>query len=164
MLKIGRFMFIRIVTVVAAVFLTLVGMVIQYAVRTTQLTREVEANYGRSVAELTSYMNDITSAITKGIYVSTKEQITRLSSKLLMQASGATSCLAELPVEGGVLEKVNKFLSQASAYAISLSEKVSKNQKVSKEETETLYTLLDYSKTITEELNKICLLYTSRCV
>lgn len=109
-------------------------------------------NYRRSIEDLSTSADNITSTLSKGIYCGTPDMLRKLSVKLWNEASNAKVALAQLPIEEVELENTYKFLSQVGNYALAISEKAEKGQVLSEEEYKNLEALYEYSKKFSENM------------
>ncbi len=136
-------------------FLALFGFSQYTRARNLEYARTNE--YNRVFAELTEYVDDLEITLLKGQVVSTANEMTKLSADLYGQASAAKANLALLPLEGRQLEKTSEFLSQVGEYAICLSDKVTRGEKLTEKEMKTMRSLTGYAGKLKEGLDKMLL-------
>ncbi len=108
----------------------------------------VTAGHRRAFTELVSYVNDIETELTKATITSDKQIAASLAEKVWMYSAFAKENLGLLPVSVVQMDKTSDFLSQVGDYTYSISKK----QSVTDDEIKQAVTLLDYSKTLSEEL------------
>lgn len=128
--------------------------VVQYR-RAEKLAYYQDIEYNRVFYELTQYVDDLEISLLKGQVVSSAEQMTKLSADLYGQASAAKANLALLPIKGQTLSKTSEFLSQVGEYSVCLSDKMSRGEKLTKEEIETMQDLLKYAQTLKSGLDEM---------
>ncbi|MBE6837862.1 MAG: germination protein YpeB [Ruminococcus sp.] len=143
---------IRIISFTVAVTLALVIRNFQLMCENAKTTTALENNYHRAIEDLSESANNITNTLSKGIYCGTPEMMQKLSVKLWNDASNAKVALAQLPMEELQLQNTYKFLSQVGNYALSISEKAEKGEKLSNEEYTNLKSLYDYSKNFSRSM------------
>lgn len=104
-----------------------------------------EHTYLQSAEDLYTYLSSIDSTLTKGAYCASPEMLSTLSSLLWRDAGFAKNSLAALPIDYFELGNTYKFISQVGDFAVSLSKKVSRGEKMSEEDAQTLQTMKQYS-------------------
>lgn len=141
---------------ILAVLLVITGVfaMLQY-LRAQKLAYYQDTEYNRIFYELTQYVDDLEISLLKGQVVSTPEQMAKLSADLYGQASAAKANLALLPVKGRTLAKTSEFLSQVGEYSICLSDKMTRGEEITKEETETMQDLLKYAQVLKGGLDEM---------
>ena len=144
------------VVVVLSLLLALVGVfgIVQYK-RAEKLAYFRDIEYNRVFYELTQYVDDLEISLLKGQVVSSGQQMQKLSSDLYGQASAAKANLALLPLKGQTLSKTSEFLSQVGEYATCISDKMTKGEEITEEETQTMQELLKYARTLKTGLDKM---------
>lgn len=113
---------------------------------------QLEAGYMRAVDELTSYLEDLHTDLTKSMYTGTPLQLSKLSSRIYQQAGLAKNSLEQIPTSGMNLSNTYKFLSQAGDYALSLAHKTAAGEPLSNEERASLKQLDNYCQSMKEQL------------
>ncbi len=134
-------------------FLALFGFSQYTRARSLEYARTNE--YNRVFAELTEYVDDLEITLLKGQVVSSAKEMTKLSADLYGQASAAKANLTLLPLDGGQLEKTSEFLSQVGEYAVCLSDKMTRGEKLSEKEIETMRELTSYAGNLKSGLDKM---------
>ena len=95
---------IRICTFSIATIAVLAARNIRRMNESKNQSRTIEYSYMRAVEDLSTAADNISSALSKGIYSGTPEMLENLSSKLWREASNAKIALSQLPVEELQLE------------------------------------------------------------
>ena len=124
-------------------------------IKRSEYERQIHNGYVRSMEELSTYMNNITVSLYKGIYAGTPYQLSGLSSKLWRDAGSAKAALSQLPLSQKETNNTVKFLSQVGDYAMSVSRKAALDNSVSEEDYDKLKQLYQYAKSVTEQLTDI---------
>jgi len=143
---------IRIVSFTVAFALVLIIRNFQLMWENADAKNALENNYHRAIEDLSMSADNITNTLSKGIYCGTPQMMQKLSVKLWNDASNAKIALAQLPMEELQLQNTYKFLSQVGNYALSISEKAEKGEKLSNEEYTNLKSLYDYSKNFSRSM------------
>lgn len=143
---------IRICTFSIAAIAVLAARNIRLMNESKNQSRTIEYSYMRAVEDLSTAADNISSALSKGIYSGTPEMLENLSSKLWREASNAKIALSQLPVEELQLENTYKFLSQVGNYALAVSEKVSTGESLTYDEYAKLKSLYEFSKDFSEDM------------
>lgn len=143
--NLSRRTIIRLSSYLAALIVTLgAGTIVGYS-KSAQYKAQLEATYLRALEDTSSYVSNLSTDLTKGLYSASPVQMSLISSKLYKEASAAKASLSALPVAELHLENTYRFLSQVGDYAMSLSKKAMSGQAITKEETETLTSLTKYA-------------------
>ncbi|MDO4618459.1 MAG: germination protein YpeB [Clostridia bacterium] len=111
--------------------------------------------YNRSFFELSGYVDDINTLLSKSLLVNSPEHFASISAELSRQSAAAKECLSQLPLSDTSLEKTEKFLSQVGDYSFYLSRNALYDSKMTEEEYETLSTLSTYAESLSDSLNAI---------
>lgn len=137
--------FARIITFcTAAVAAIAVFAGIQYG-EANRSRRNLEYTYKRAVEDLSLNLDNIKNNLEKGMYASSPEMLSELSSKLCSDASTAKSSLSQLPIEELDLEQAYLFLSQVGNYSKALAEKSAEGQQLTAEEKANITALYNYA-------------------
>lgn len=143
---------IRISSFAAAIAAVLVARNIQLMNENKVSNRALEYSYMRAVEELSTATDNINTTLEKEIYAGTPELQQNLAEKLWRDSSTAKAALEQLPIKELQLENTYKFLSQVGNYAMSLSRKSSNGEKITEEEYENLEDLLEFSKSLSDDM------------
>lgn len=147
---------IRIILYVVSVVLVLGIFATVQTLEASRYRREAEATKQMALVSLDEYLSNISSKLEKTIYVSTPEMLSRLSSELWRETSGAKTSLMMLPSSETTIENTYKFLSQIGEYVMSLGRKSADGKVLTEEERAKLKSLYDYSKNLSEQISKMC--------
>lgn len=115
----------------------------------------LEYTYQRALSDLSDYVSNLETTLTKGIYANTAPQQYGISAKLLRDSGGAKTALGQLPLSDVELDNVNKFISQVGDFAYYLSTKLAKGESITQEEMDNLQKLGNYAKTLNLDLRDI---------
>ena len=143
---------VRAVTFVTAALLICAGFALRGYVQSQRYKTALEMTYLRAAEDLASYTENIASALEKGMYAGTPEQLNSLTAKLWKESAAAKVSLSQLPTSRFNLENTYKFLAQVGEYAVSLSKKAADGQKLTAEEKENLQKLSDYADSLEESM------------
>lgn len=151
-LNLHRRTLIRIISFSVAVLLVLILLAYNWYNDAQTARRSLEYRYLQSVADLTSYAQNIDSDLNKTMYARSPEMLASLSSKLWREAGFAKNALDSLPVDYLSLQNTNKFLSQVGDYCVSLSREFTSGAAVTQEQREKLNALAEYSDVMLSEV------------
>lgn len=143
---------IRLASYLSALFVVLVATAAIGAAQTRHYKTAYEGSQQRALLELGEYMDQIESDLSKVIYTNTPPMLSRLSSSLWRDATGAKSSLSQLPTSNLQMDNTYKFLSQIGEYAMSLNRKVASGGTISESERESLEKLLTLSRSLCGQL------------
>ena len=143
---------VRLVTFAAAAILVCGGMAWQNYRMAQKYKNALEVSYLRAMEDLSSYTENISSALIKGMYAGTPEQLNALTAKLWKEASAAKVALSQIPTSRYNLENTYKFLSQVGEYAVSLAKKSENGEQLSDEDRENLKALSGYAQGLEESM------------
>ncbi len=144
---------VRIISYLTAVVVTLAvwGGMNMYQLAT--IKRDVQASRERALTQLGTYMDDIDINLQKCMYSSSSAMLSDVASKLWRSSASAKESLSEITDGNTEISGVYKFLSQVGEYTLSLNEKLASGEKLSKEETENLKKLKNYSEKLSRTIN-----------
>lgn len=123
------------------------------------LQRESEVQRQKCLSELCESLDSMTVSLNKSLYTSTAEMLHKNGNDLSKQAAIAKVSLSGITDESLITDEIYKFLSQAGDYALSLSRK--EKFSLTKEETEKLRELYEYSKYLSDSFEQISTDYYS---
>ena len=115
----------------------------------------LEYTYLRALSDLSNYISNIETTLTKGVYANTAPLQYGISAKLLSESNGAKSALAGLPLGSVNMENVNKFIAQVGDFASYLSSNLAKGKTMTEDEMKNLQTMGQYAKKINTDLKDI---------
>lgn len=148
----SRRSFVRILSFFIATALVLAIMAIQHFNNANVLKRQMEYSYLRSVENLSQSLDDIKTSLNKGMYASSPEMMSKLSSKLWSDASSAKVSLAQLPMEELNLENTYKFLSQVGNYSQSLTKKYAAGEQLTEDDKKNVSSLLGFAQRLSNDM------------
>lgn len=146
---------VRIISFLMMAFLILSVFAISGYKIANKYRRELEYTYTRALNELSDYISNLEMTLNKGIYANTLPQQQGLSNKIMAQSMGAKCALEQLPIDYSEAQNINKFISQTSEYANSLSNTILNGNKVSDSELENLKKLGVYAKSVNTDLKNM---------
>jgi germination protein YpeB len=152
-MRLSRRRAIRIISFLSAVVITL-G--IWAGVSTFNLAvaeRELKRSNERALTQLGTYLDDINLNLQKCMYSQSKEMLSDVSSKLWRSSASAKENLSEITDGNTQVSGVYKFLSQVGEYTLSLNEQLASGKQLSKEDSDNLNALLNYSKELSDGVN-----------
>ena len=149
----NRRKFIRLVSFLTAlvVVLTIWGGVSTY--RLSVVKRQVKASQERALTQFGTYMDEIDLNLQKSLYSSGQTMLADIASDLWRSSASAKESLSEITDGNTEISGIYKFLSQVGEYTLSLNNKLASGKRISKDETENLRKLKEYSKQISENVN-----------
>lgn len=115
--------------------------------------KEVQRSNERALTQLGTYLDDIYLNLQKCMYSRSENMLSEMSSKLWRSSASAKENLSEITDGNTEISGVYKFLSQVGEYTLSLNERLAQNKELTKEETENISKLLEYSKKLSEDIN-----------
>lgn len=120
-----------------------------------RLSQEINNNYNRAFFELTDYVNNIDSLLSKAQLASSPAQLASVSNEIFMQSAAAKACFGQLPQKNIHLENTARFLSQAGDYTYVLSQNMINGTEITAEEYDTLSKLNGYASELSKQLSNI---------
>lgn len=115
----------------------------------------IENSYQRALSELTTNIENIKTALHKGVYANTRPMVTSLAASLWRQSSGAKSNLGQLPVSELALHNTFSFLSQVGEFAMSLSRKIGEGGQLDEQDRQQLNMLAGYADGLAKNTQNI---------
>lgn len=147
---------IRIILYLTAIFLSLAVFCTVQTVRANRYQRESDLIKQRALIALDEYMNNISVNLEKTAYASTPTMLSKLSTELWKETSGAKNSLAALPAGEEAIDSTYKFLSQTGEFVMALERKSAAGKTITDSEREQLKDLLEYCNTVTEKVEAMC--------
>ena len=144
--------FVRIISFSAALILTLGALAVQSKSSADSSLLMIQNNYMRAVEDLSLSLDNIKTALNKGMYSNSPVMMNNLSGKLTSEAANAKAALAQLPMNELNLEQTYKFLSQVGNYSRSLAKKIEGGEALTSEEKENIRTLYGYADSISQKM------------
>ena len=138
-----------------AVILVLGGATVSGYVQASKYKTDLNYNYQRAMMDLGDCVDNIENTLNKSVYANTPTQQNGLAAKLMRETSMAKAALGVLPLDGGDLENVNKFISQVGDFSMALSGKISAGGGISEEEYASMRGLEQYAGKLKESLRNV---------
>lgn len=135
-----------------AVFIVILAFAFQQNKKAKRYEMRLQQTYERAVEELGNNVNNITATLNKGRFAGTTAQNSQLSAELWRESTAAKTNLSQLPLGSINLNNTSKFFSQCGDYAMSISRKLSNNQKLTPEEENNIQALYEYSTNLNNQV------------
>ena len=113
---------------------------------------QIENNYSRCLDEFSSAMNNISVILKKAQFATSANQLSRLASELLSEAEVSKTALSQLPTSND-LTALNRFLSQAGNYAMSVSNMIYNGQEIPKDFSQNISYLSETAQKVSQSVN-----------
>lgn len=139
--------------VLSALCLALFILTAMNSAEIKKLERETEAQRQKYLSEFCENLDSMTVSLCKSLCTSTAEMFQKNGNDLMRQAAVAKVSLAGITDETIITDEIYKFLSQAGDYALYLSQK--ENFSLTKDETERLKELYEYSRYLSDSFEQI---------
>lgn len=140
---------------VSLVIVLLIFSIVQ-TVKANKYEREATLLRQMALTSLDENLNNISTNLEKTIYVSTPEMLSKLSSELWREASGAKISLSILPTNESTVSNTYKFLSQIGEFVMSLERKSANGEELTAEEREKLKELYSFCEKLNKEITQMC--------
>ncbi|HOQ17283.1 MAG: germination protein YpeB [Epulopiscium sp.] len=115
----------------------------------------LQNRFQESFYEATTYVDNMENLFTKVRLTKSPDQSAPLFAQIWREASSAQDNLAELPYDHNTISKALKFLSQASDFSFSMTNKAIEGFELDEEDWKKVDQLKKYAKILSDELNKI---------
>lgn len=145
----------KIVSFTAAFLVVLGGWLLSSNLMLDRTKTELEYNYRRALNDLTDYVTNMQTTLTKASLVNTAPMRASVSAKLLEQSEGAKAAMAILPFSQEKTDRISRFLSQIGDYAMALNWKSTSGGKVEESDLQNLSSMGDYAGRLSEALQEI---------
>ncbi len=152
-IKNGKRVKIRIASFFLAITATLCVWGIMQTIKVNNYAKEITIAHQRTIASLSSYINSLETDLRKLQYANTSPMTSGISLSLCKASAGAKNCLSELSSGEAPLNNINKFLTQASDYATTISKKAAAGEEITAEERETITELYRYASELSEQIS-----------
>lgn len=146
----------RIILYLTALILVLGIFSITQTVKANRYEREALLTKQMALVALDENLNNISVNLEKVIYVNTPSMLSKLSTELWREASGAKNNLSLLPTDYQAISNTYKFLSQIGEFVMSLERKSARGESLTTNERRQLEELYNYCNTLNEEINALC--------
>lgn len=147
-----RRMIILAVSYITALILVLTIFAISNHQKSEQYRLQVEIGYQRALNELSEYVSEIDTTLSKGVYANTPTMLGQVTSSLVKSTSGAKNALSLLPISDLELDNTYKFFSQLGDYSLYLNKKVASGQALTQEEYNSLSQFIALLSGISQEV------------
>lgn len=154
--------FVRIVSFLTALLLVVTAFLCKTVTKNNFYKENIKYSYSRSFEILNACLNNITVNLQKAMYASTSLQMSKISTEIFTQTVTAKQALAEFPKSEQTFDKVNKFLSQAGNYVVSLSERLIGGTAITNEDYEKLSKLQSISVSIAKAVTSMHSKYNNK--
>lgn len=146
---------VRLISYISASVLIIMGAGITGFNLANTYRTTIQYAYQRSLSQLSDYFSSIKTTLEKSEYANTPPQQYGLASKLMVEAEGAKDALSELPISENDSEGIQKYLTQVSDFASFSIGVLSRNEKLSKDNIETLKKLAEYADSVAPEIEEL---------
>lgn len=146
--------FIRAISFLSVACVVLAVSTVVYANRAEKYKFVTQIAYERALSELCESLDNMTVSLQKGTYCSTGKMMSDIGNDLSRQAAVAKVSLSQLTDKDMITEDVYKFLSQIGAFTNAVARDKDKLS-LSAKQKENLKSLLTFSESLSENLDKI---------
>lgn len=146
----------RIILYTVTLILVLSIFSVTQAVKASKYEREAMLTKQMALIALDENLNNISTNLEKTIYVGTPSMMSKLSTELWREASGAKSNLSILPTGENAIMNTYKFLSQVGEFVMALERKSSNGQTLSQDDRDKLRELYNYCTKLNEQVSQMC--------
>lgn len=146
--------FIRAISFLSVACVVLAVSTVVYANRAEKYKFATQIAYERALSELCESLDNMTVSLQKGTYCSTGKMMSDIGNDLSRQAAVAKVSLSQLTDKDMITEDVYKFLSQIGAFTNAVARNKDKLS-LSAKQKENLKSLLTFSESLSENLDKI---------
>lgn len=144
---------IRVISFCTALFLVLGIWAVSATVKQVKYARIITASRQQALSDLGTYMDQIETSLTKGLYCSTEPMISSIASSLWRESTGAKTSLSHLGDEEIHLLGTYKFLSQVGDYTMYLNRKAAAGGEITSEEYENLKKFKEYAEKYSQQID-----------
>lgn len=152
MILLSKRAIIRIISFITAFSLVIPTLVITHEVKRNELRAEIQNNSLRSIGDLRTCIESIKNTLLKGIYSSSSQMLNASSVKLASETSAARQALQNISAPSELLGRIYTYLAQVADFSDSLAIRSGSGGEITKKDTETLYSFIDYAEGIGTEL------------
>ena len=153
--SLSRRTLIRAASFLTAAFVVLGGMVVSKHQETRQYKLFLQNSYQHAFAELTSAMDDISTALQKGAYVTSPAMISSLCTQVFGHAMSAQMAMGELPYANVELEQTAAFIAKVGDYAYALARSAAVNGGYTDTELDTISSLAQQAANLSAQLSAL---------
>lgn len=142
---------VRCISYAAVLLCVLVAWGASETVKRKNAQIQISVTQQRALSSLSESFDNIESNLNKASFAGTGEMLAEISQELRSDAGTAKWALSILDSGDTQLFNVYKFLSQVGAYSASLAEKLDSGEKLQQKDSDTLASLMNYSKTLSNQ-------------
>lgn len=142
---------IRCISYIASLIVALTAWGASETVKHNNAKLQISVTQQRALSSLAESFDSIQSNLSKASFAGTGGMLAEVAQDLRSDAGTAKWALSILDSGDTQLFNVYKFLSQVGAYSSSLAERLDQGEKLKKEDTEMLSSLLTYSKSLSDQ-------------
>jgi spore germination protein len=146
---------VRTVSFLTAAFLVVTGLAIQSHRRADTYHRYLQYGYHHAFAELTTAVEELDTALQKGVYATSPALLSPLYTQIYGKAMSAQMALGELPFSHIELEQTAAFVAKIGDYAMALARSTAQNGGASQEDHETLKALSQSASQLSQTLQDL---------
>lgn len=146
----------RIILYSATLVLVLGILCVVQTVKANRYERETLLARQMALVSLDENLNNIATNLEKTIYVNSSSMLSKLSSELWRETSGAKLSLGMLPTGDTAVSNTYKFLSQIGEFVMALERKSAEGKKLSTEERKQLTELYSYCQKLNQQISQMC--------
>lgn len=151
----GRRKKVLCVSYLLTAFFLLTGLAVQGYSEAAAYRWHLQTTYQHSFSELTTAVNELDTALQKGMYATSPCMVSTLCTQVYGKAMTAQLVLGELPYSNVELEQTASFVAKAGDYALALSRSSTLNSGLSPEEQQGLVALASASGKLTQTLQNL---------
>mgnify|MGYP004517823651 CR=1 FL=1 len=133
----------------------LAGAAGKSAAQVQRLTVQQAAQDEGRLGELGASLEQIAQTLTKTRYAGTPGMAHELAAKALAESAAAKVHLTQLTCAGSCLDEVNRFLSQAGNYALSLARRRAAGEHLTQEDSNALEELAAYARSLADTVSRL---------
>ena len=146
---------VRAASFLIAAFLVVAGLAVQAHRRAETYHRYLQYGYHHAFSELTTAVQELDTALQKGIYATSPALLSPLYTQIYGKAMSAQMALGELPFANVELEQTASFVAKIGDYAMALSRSTAQNGGTSQEDHETLKALSQSASQLSQTLQDL---------
>ena len=148
MLRLKRRQIIRVISFACAVLVIAAAACFAGFSAANRYRDTIQQSYRMELSELSDYITNIKSDLSKWLYANTGTARLSLAAKLNSDCTGAKQALSRLPVSAEESEHIQKFLSQAGDFSGSMINSAARGYEFSSQSRQSLKALSEYADNI----------------
>jgi len=146
---------VRWVSYLITTFAIMAGLAVQGHNEAAMYRWYLQTGYQHSFSELTTAMNEMDTALQKGLYATSPCMLSTLCTQIYGKAMTAQLALGELPYAYVELEQTASFVAKAGDYALALSRSSTLNGGINDSEQEGLHALASLADELSQTLQNL---------